>query len=74
MNTEVKVIVNDKEMFSIIKNQDADLLWITKSGTDKDSYIAGLTGLADACHNMTLHKIKMDSERIRNSTIPFDKG
>ena len=72
--TKIDMIVNGQHTFSIENGPDMGQLWITPAKMDRDDFIQGQLALAEASYKLMIHKIKMDSDRVKNSTKFIDRG
>lgn len=72
--TKIEMIVNGQHIFSIENSPDMGQLWITPIKMNREDLIQGQLAIAEASHRLMIHKIKMDSERVKNSTKPIDMG
>lgn len=72
--TKIDMIVNGQHTFSIENDPDMGQLWITPVNMNREDLIQGQLALAEASYRLMTHKIKMDSERVRNSKEFIDSA
>lgn len=72
--TEIRMIVNGKETFTIVNSPETGQWWKTDIGVDKLDFIQGQLALAEASNRLLTHKIQMDSKRVLESTDLVTKG
>ncbi|MCO6499328.1 MAG: hypothetical protein J5I47_03005 [Vicingus serpentipes] len=72
--TKIDMIVNGQHTFSIENGPDMGQLWITPIKMNREDLIQGQLALAEAAYKLMIHKIKMDSERVKNSKKLIDKA